>query len=196
MTKHDCEICQGRGTIRLPIYRRAKLAVSISAASVIDESSRQYPCPECSETVPYARVGIVGALQSIDTRIDDPKYINHVKDACAHSLVDKIINGGYLKVESGPVDDKEMRQAFRITLGVVSQQQIATLEERVAKQQIDIAREVATEAAALINNWGSYYGHADILKGDAIQFIDDAIKTVLARRAAWRPSPIAERSRR
>lgn len=189
MAKYDCEICCGRGTVRLPIYRRATAFVA-DLAPTIEESSREYPCPECSEAVPFARVGVVDAIKAMDTRIDDPKYIEHVKRTAAHSLIDQLINGGYLKVESGPANTAEMRQEFRITLGVVSQKQVATLEERVAERQIEIAQETAAEAEHQINNWGSYYGHADILKRDATRMVREAIKTVLTKRAAWKLSPL------
>ncbi len=191
MTKYDCEICCGRGTIRLPIYRRPR-ALRVNVMPEIEESAREYPCPECSEQVPFAHVGVVGALKEIDTRIDDPKYIEHVKRACAHSLIEEIINGGYVKVEMSPPDTAQMRQSFRATLGVVSQKQVATLEQRVASRQIEIAQEVAGEAEAGINNWGSYYGHADILKRDATREVREAVTKVLARRAAWKPSEIKQ----
>jgi hypothetical protein len=191
MTKYDCEICRGRGTIRLPIYRRvAAFVVDAATASVMEESAREYPCPGCSESIPFARVGIVGALKVMDTRIDDPKYIEHVKHACAHSLIEEIIKGGYVKIERAPPDTQQMRQELRVTLGVVSQKQVATLEERVASRQIEIAQEVANEAEAGINNYGSYYGHADILKRDATREVREAIKTVLAKREAWKPTEI------
>lgn len=187
MARYDCEICQGCGTISLPIYRRASVT-PISAASIMEESSRRYPCPECSEAVPFARIGVIGAIQAVDTRIDDPKYIEHVKQSAARSLLGEIIKGGYVKTESAPPNNREMRQEFRVTLGVVSQKQVATLEERIAARQIEIANEVAEEASLQIGNWGSFYGHADILKRDAVQMVRDSIKTVVAKRAAWKPA--------
>ena len=189
MVRYDCEICCGRGTIRLPLYKRAS-AVAVNASVAMEESSREYPCPECSETVPFARIGVLGAMQAMDTRIDDPKYIEHVKRAAAHSLIEEAIKGGYVKIESGPPDSRQLRQEFRVSLGVVSQKQIATLEERVAARQIDIAQEVAAEAVAQIDNCGSYYGHVDILKRDAARMVRDSIKTILAKRAAWKPDPL------
>ncbi len=192
MTKYDCEICNGRGTIRLPIYRRVSaLAFSTEAIQDIGESSREYPCPECSEAVPFARVGVVGSITAMDTRIDDPKYIDHVKNEAAHALVEEIIKGGYIKIERGPEDTQELRREFRVTLGVVSQRQVATLEERVASRQIEIAQQVASEAEAQINNWGSYYGHPDILKQDATRMVRESIKTVLAKRTAWTRDTLA-----
>src|SRR5713226_8423809 len=91
----------------------------------------------------------------------DPEYIEHVKYTAAHGLIEEIIKGGYVKIESGQPDTRELRQEFRVTLGVVSQKQVATLEQRIAQRQIEIAQEVAVEATYQINNWGSYYGHAD-----------------------------------
>jgi hypothetical protein len=39
-------------------------------------------------------------------------------------------------------------------------------------------------------HWGSYYGHAEILKRDATRLVGDAIKAFLAKRAVWKaPSP-------
>jgi hypothetical protein len=191
MTKYDCEICCGRGTIRLPVRRRV-VACTFNELPAMEETAREYPCPECSEAVPFAHVGIVGAIQAVDTRIDDPKYIEHVKHAAAHSLIEEIINGGYVKIQKAPADTARMRQEFRVTLGVVSQKQVATLEERIAERQIEIAQEVASVAEARITNWGSYYGHDDISKRDATREVREAIKTVLAKRAAWKLTEIKQ----
>jgi hypothetical protein len=190
MTRYDCEICRGAGTIRLPIYRRMT-ALAVNASPVMEEHSRKYPCPECSESVAFARVAVIGTIQAVDTRIDDPEYIEHVKHSAAHNLIEEIIKGGYVKIESGPPDTRELRHEFRVTLGVVSQKQVATLEERVAQRQIEIAQEVTDEAATQINNWDSYYGHSEILKRDAIRMVRESIKAVLVKRAAWRPTTIA-----
>lgn len=186
MVSYDCEICQGRGTIRLPVYRRVVAAFDLSTCPAVDESSRQYPCPECSEAVPFARIGVVGAIKEVDERITDPAYLDHVRHAAAHCLMDEIIKGGYLKVETAPPDTRDMRRAFRVSLGVVSQKQVASLEERIAKRQIEVAHEVVAEAEYQINNWGSYYGHSDILKRDATRMVRESIQAVVAKRAAWK----------
>lgn len=187
MAKYDCDICQGRGTIRLPIYRRLSvMAFAADAMSDVEESSRSYPCPECSDAVPFAQVGVVSSIMAVETRIDDPKYLEHVKRSAAMGLMAEIIKAGYVKVESGPDDTREFRREYRVTLGIVSPKQVATLEERVAERQIDVAQEVAAEAEHQINNWGSYYGHADILKRDATRMVRDAIKAILAKRSAWK----------
>lgn len=196
MTKYNCEICRGSGTIRLPLYRSLARFNPEAVSATIEESSRQYPCPECSEQVQFARVGIVGAIHEIDTRIEDPEYIEHVKHTAAHSLIEEIIKGGYVKIESGTPDTRKLNREFRVTLGVVSQKRVATLEERIAQRQIEIAQEVAVEAQFQINNWGSYYGHADILKRDATRMVAEAIKTVLAKRAAWTPTTLARQNGR
>jgi hypothetical protein len=185
MAKYDCDICQGHGTIRLPLYRRV-MAFTAEPDVTMQESSRSYPCPECSDKVPFAQVGVVTSTVTIETRISDPKYLEHVKHSAAMGLMDEIIRAGYVQIEVGPDDTREFRREYRVTLGVVSPKQVATLEERVAGRQTEVAHAVVKEAEHQINNWGSFYGHADILKRDATRMVREAIQAVLAKRAAWK----------
>lgn len=190
MTRYDCDVCCGRGEIRVPLYSRLTVAqASIMAADSIPDmtpTSRHYPCPECSDQVDFARVGVVSAIRSMDSRINDAGYIQHCKEEAALQLMSEIVKAGYVKTETGPHDSWEMRNAFRVTVGVVSSKQVASFEERVARRQDDVANEVAREACRQINNWGSYYGHQTISKEAANNLVHDAIGTVRAKRSEWK----------
>src|SRR5258708_6332965 len=86
--KKPCEICRGSRVSRLPIYRPVSaLAFDASAAVSIEQSWRDYPCPECGDQVDMNRVAVLDAHAMIDSRIDDPEFQQHAKRTAAHMLV-------------------------------------------------------------------------------------------------------------
>lgn len=182
MTKHDCDVCQGRGLVRLPIYRPLKVtAIDIAPEPV--ESSRQYPCPECGDAVSIGHVGALREESFVASYINEPGFIEHVKEGLAHLLAGQLLKDGYIKFRRGPTDSQEMRFQMVATVGVVHPSKLDTLEQRIAERQDVVAREVANEAVRQIDNFGSYYGHADILKQTARHLIEESLQTILKRRA-------------
>jgi len=186
--RHDCEICRGAGKVRLPISLRLMAAASLEMApSEPVESSREYPCPECSDVVRLERVQAAREETLVASYIKEPRFIEHVQHVLAHQLAGFLLKHGYIKFERGPEDTQQMRFAMRATVGVVRPGQLDNLEERIAERQTEVAQEVVGEAQRQIDNWGSYYGHADILKRDAMRFVGEALQTVLKLRAkAWK----------
>jgi hypothetical protein len=181
MTKHDCEICRGNGLVRLPIYRRL-MACTIDAAPEPVESSRDYPCPECGDAITIGQVGALREESLVASYINEPGFIDHVREGLAHLLAAQLLKDGYIKFRRGPNDDQRMRFQMVAMVGVVHPSKLDTLEQRIAERQDVVAREVADEAAHQIDNWGSHYGRADILKRDAGRMIRDALQIVMKRR--------------
>jgi len=187
MSNSRCEICRGQGQIRLPIYRSVSVYTPSDelVAPTAQEAYKIYPCPECAETIPVERLGIIDYHSEVgpqDPRLAcDQEYMRYACDNAAHHLFDEIIKGGFIQYERGPTDDRRMSFPLRATMGVASLKTVATFKERVRQHQEMIAREVMVEAADQISNWGSYYGHADILKSQARDCIQAALTTVLAR---------------
>ncbi len=183
--KHDCDICGGPGKVRLPIRFRA-LAFSIDEEPKMVDSSREYPCPECADVTRLERVQAAREETFAATYIKEPGFLDHVRRGLAHQLAGHLLEHGYIKFERGPQDEQNMRFQMRGTVGVVRPGQLDNLEERIAERQVEVAQEVANEAVKQINNWGSHYGHSEILKRDANRMVGDAIKIVLDKRAAWK----------
>jgi hypothetical protein len=187
MMKADCEICRGSGVIRLPIYRREKV-VDFSATPVAEESSRSYACPECSDSIPQERLAVVQYHSLVDSRINDPEFVRHAKDSAAHNIVASLLKGGFIRFERGPNDDRELQYPMRATVGVVSLTQVATLEQRIADHQEELARDVIDEAARQIRNWRSNRTEDEgtLEKEYAVQFVNEAFRTVLAKRSSMK----------
>jgi hypothetical protein len=188
VTNPDCDVCCGRGKIRVPVYRPLDVRmVDIPALDVMESPYRDYPCPECSEVVPLERVQVVAEQRLANsTPENDPRYIESCKYSMVRELAGTLLERNLVKFERGPTDDYQMRFAMRMTVGVVAPRAVATLEERVAEHQEALAREVMAEATRSISNWGSYYNAPGLSKAQAIDSVDGALQTVLKARAKWR----------
>lgn len=175
----NCEICRGAKIVRLAIYRSVPMTICDGIEEAEAPPWREFPCPECGMSVKQERVAVLEAHAMVDSRIDDPSFADHTHRSAAHQLVEHLLKGGFITFERGPVDQRWMRYPVVASLGAVSPGQVATLEQRVAERQDQVAIAVAREAKRQIDNWGSHYGHADILKRDARAQIDSALQRVL-----------------
>ncbi len=172
--KRDCEICRGAGLIRLPLYRHAAVNYGQDGPVSIEESSRTYPCPECANTIPQERLAVLQSHTLVDSRINDPRFAQHVKSGAAHMLVDELLKNGFITFARGPDDNGQMAYPMVATIGVVSPKHVANLEDRIAERQAIIATELADEAVKQISNWGSFYSGPDygiITKSRAIELV-------------------------
>ena len=188
MMKSECEICRGQRRVRLPVYKAASAAPFDGHTKTMGEAYREFPCPECSDQIPIERVHAATELGLADSRyVDAPGFRDHINAMLADQLAHFLLREGYIEFEKGPVDEKQLNFGVRATLGVVSPKQIESLDERISKRQTEVAEQVATEAKHQISNWGAFYGHLQISKADAHRMVDDAIRIVMAKRAAWKP---------
>lgn len=187
MLRQRCDICGGRRLIRLPVLR--DLAAerphdSAVAIAPLSKSFREFPCPQCSEVVDVKRLYLMQEHNTLDSRIDDRNYVRATEKDAAHHMVAKLIEGGFITFEWGEIDTKQMRRTVRATMGVVSKAVVASMEQRVAARQDEVAREVAAEAKRKISVWGSHYsgdeGH--VRKLHANEAVDEALATVLRKR--------------
>lgn len=191
--RDDCEICCGGGRVRLAVHKQATAAAfgDLASALVIEDQVRSYPCPECSEIITEDRVAIINTvtlaeMERYSTRAD--AFMREVKLHAAATLLHKIQkDGDFIHFEEGRGDG--WRIPIKASIGVVSPKQVASIEERAAVHQEHLALEVMAEADMQINNWGAYFGHSEILKRDARRLIQEALKTVLERRAQKAKEP-------
>lgn len=190
--KENCEICRGSGLIRVPIFKRSVGPRDVPAFGDRDETSRSYPCPECSGSIPQERLEVVqyhGMMDMRDERHGDPEFMRYVARNAAHSFVEKLLQDGFIRYESGPGDGPGgMRIPIRASLGVVSPRHVATLEQRISERQGELAREVIIEAERQIVMRPPAYTGAEglIWKLGAVEAVKNALHVVLEKRAAMK----------
>lgn len=177
MSNPDCEVCQGRGHVRLPLYR--KMAITSEVPEPPGPSGREYPCPECGDD---DRVPIRRAV-ALSTRRDIPGYlpdeaIDRVRFSTAHALVDFLVLEGLITftVEH---EAKEFKTRVGAKIAAVHPSGADQLEAQIAARQQDVAARVVERAIADIDNWGSMYARKDIEKYMAAGFIRGALRREL-----------------
>lgn len=187
MTNPDCEVCCGRGTIRLPLYRRTALVShDLGNIASMDDASRTYPCPECSDVVASDNVAVLNAFAVVDSRYERaPRYMEMVKESTAHLLVDELLKAGFIRVECGPPIAGEFKFKAVATLAAVSQAHVATLKQRIAERQEELAIEVVAVAEEQARHWGSHYTgrNGPIEKGKVLEYLREALRGALAKRS-------------
>jgi len=183
-----CPVCRGSRRIKLPLYHPVSAAYDSGPIDVdVRPSSKEFACPECAPQVPEERVAILEFGAMVQS-VDDPRYEDAVRKQAAHTLVDSILRKGFIRFRKGSVDEFNMRYEMTGRVGLVSPSVVASMEERIAERQKEVAEEVAARAAAEIGLWGSHYtgDEGPIHKSTAIDAIRRAAKAVFAERDARR----------
>lgn len=188
-----CDICGNERVIRLPVRRplstmpepyRDTMIVSQSA-----ETLRTFPCPACAQVTDFGHVAIMTA--SVDYAADsdligDPTYVEHVRNGAAHDLVELLVKSDNVEHRSDvPQPSRFFGRVSRMraSIGVVSKNFVASLEDRITERQMMVADEVVKEAAAQIRQWGSLYSglEGNISKGQAVDAVQRALRTIQER---------------
>jgi hypothetical protein len=178
--KSQCEVCCGSGFIRLPLYKQAAVTSLRDSAQIqsIDETSRQFPCPECSEMVPQDRVAVLyHHIAVADVVSGDAKFRGHVRRRCARGLADALIDGRFIRFSEARDDTPDRAYRMQATIGVIAPSRVASIEERAAQNQEALARRVIERARNAILDWASHYTgpSGNIPKGLACRELDDAL---------------------
>jgi hypothetical protein len=126
-------------------------------------------------------VAAVHSVTPYDLRITDPDFMDSIRKAGAHLLLDELLKAGYVITRQGTGDKKEMRGEIVTTIGVVSPHIAATLEERALEAGKSLAAKVVEEIKERIRIWGGDYNHRSINKTLAVALVDEALKAVTAR---------------
>ncbi len=171
-----CDVCRGARVIRLPFYRSV-VAFEVTAPK-LEESHREYACPECSGIAKEDRIAVLDTHSEVSTHIDDPGFQEHARRQAAHMLVEHLLKGGFIDFTQGRSDPQKMTRSLVATLGVVAKGPVASIEQRATERGMALANAVADEAINQIDNWGSYYGRPVIGKSEATDFIREAMKRV------------------
>jgi len=182
----ECPCCQGRRYVRLALYRPAKVVYGdgVLPPEAGEVAYKDYACPECkADTVAFSKVV---TLTEVDRVLDG--YGDNIetilRSGIAMQLARQMLDKNLIEFRRGPSDG--LVTPFGGIVNVVSKEASATLEQRVAARQEEVAREVVAEVTADIQNWGSASRYLDgrIEKHQAYQFMREALERVLERRKA------------
>ena len=181
-----CPVCSDRRRIRLPLMRVVSVVQpSSDMMPTIEETSREYDCPECVKKIKTERFEAVKLMSWMDGAMPEEQKVwwreNAVK-LMGRMIAEKLLEDGMIefkKIEPDVYHD----EGIQGTIYVALPQHWEPIEERIAERQMVVADEVAAESKRLIDNWGSYFGHAEILKQDARREIDEAVRHVKNARA-------------
>lgn len=180
----SCDVCEGRKTIRLPVLQRmVTFTDTPEEPPELMAAYRDYPCPECTEQIPYTRLGVLREVSSIErqSRLNEAQITDILTRQAAHAMIDRIIRDRLLTVEKV---ETVRGYELRCTLGLVAPKHVATLEERVAERQMEVAEELVRENIKEINNWGSFYGIPTVGKWQSIEWLQAALKKIREKRGA------------
>lgn len=180
-----CEVCRGSRQIRLPLYKPVAVRFAeFQPTASIDDSGKTYSCPECGDVVPQARLYIAQEFSTLDSRIDDAGYARAAQKQAAHAMIAHLIDNGYIAFEWERADERMFTRRCKATLGVVSTNVVAHLEERMSERQEEVAQDLATEAMRQIRVWGSHYSgdEGNISKAQAVASVRSALDAIIRKR--------------
>ena len=171
MKADRCDICQGRGSVNLPVSSPVQLVDDFTP----QVSSRKFACPQCGPSVPVKRLQVVSSHSVADTRIDDPEYMRAVLSRAAHDMVAELLSAGMIGFRRGPDQAPYHRYTVVASLGVVAPADVGSIEARIAARSTAIVNEAAGVAYRSLA--GS--GYAPHVRAEVIV----AIKQTLAKHA-------------
>ena len=184
MGRHDCDICGGRGKIRLPVMHKTSMRPAANAKIELAESSREYACPECSEIADDNRVMVMGAQEEYSAHLaKEPQFMERIHGYLARPIAEMLIRDGFVRFVDMPIDETRMTKATRAYVGVVAVGAAKRIEDRINERQWEMAEKVLHEAADAVRNWGSHYTGrgGPINKDDAVRQMFEVLKIARAK---------------
>lgn len=184
MRPEDCDVCGGRRVITLPVVRRISLApMAKFEASATTVSHRNFPCPECGPQVSENRVKIMEFGATIAAQAlgyfgqggVPAEFVAMAQRDAARTIHEAMLQQGLFSFERGPYDRNDMTEPHYARIGVVAPAVVASMEERIAQRQEELAREVVNLAGPAIL--------ASTTAREAKLLLDAAFKTAMDRRA-------------
>lgn len=198
MTGEPCEICRGMKTVRLPIYRRITAWTGQETETSPERGYREFPCPACGESVAVDQLYIVRQDCLIDAaRRGEEAFTRMAMQETADQLARSLMESGYIVYTISPENPFHMSRKVMATVAVAAPEKTRSLATQIEAASEGLAREVADEAKSRVCVWGSHYHGREggvIDKSIALQFIDEALKEVLKRRAQTKEMQTVERN--
>jgi hypothetical protein len=190
MKNDRCPVCQGQKTIRLPLYHSVSASFDPNAVpTIMEETSRSFPCPECAPKTKEENVALLKYEATVTTQYErEPGFLEYVQKDMAHNLAHALLRDGHIQFVSLPADDAQLTRVTKATLGVVSANVIASMEDRISERQLEVAARLVPAASRKIRVWGSYYSgdEGSISKDQAVDAVKDAFKELASELAGER----------
>lgn len=183
MANPDCDICQGREVVRLPVQRPLR-AVDVNEPPKVEESWRAFPCPQCAGMVHDDYVATLHCRDEVPAEPYDvePGLKEHVLRKHGHGIVDNLIRGGFMNTREvfrrpSPRHGEEV--GIQSTVGVVSKARVASIEQRAVRAAEEIVNEAIEGGLKQMHNWGSYYQRESIGKAEADRLIREGVRRAM-----------------
>lgn len=112
-----CEVCQGRGSVNLPLHREMAVVDKFDDFSTPlseGEDYRNYPCPECGKsekTVPYRRVRCVRVMHEAD--IAQLGFAIPIQRSLAARFGEYLMKKGYVTFTTDRTTDDKLLERVR-----------------------------------------------------------------------------------
>jgi len=173
-----CPVCEGRKYIRLPLRQELVAAMPVEELiAPVQNTYRDYPCPECAPTVNVDRVRVVECHSRVIAEYEnDPEFMESINEELAISIGKEMAEAGYMRFRKEPAEHDDMTRIYQATVGVVGPEVVDYLEKEHRRREDAFADKVAKRIKYEIDNWGSYYANPTINKNVAYDLINDAVK--------------------
>ncbi|HWK44889.1 MAG TPA: hypothetical protein VNT30_09220 [Stellaceae bacterium] len=181
-TTEACPICQGSRTVRLFVYHPVTTK-PLARQARLEDSSRTYPCPECTrKAVSEEHVTILQhtAVFGATYLVREGLEIYAMRTAAA-ALSRRLLDDQFIKFSYFPNVLPGSTEVVA-TLAAVAPSHVASMEQRIAERQGDVARRVVEQAVREIEIWGSAFGGTggSIHKEMAVEAVKMALIRVLS----------------
>lgn len=116
-----CDICQDNKFISLPIRRDLSVEDMIGDYSIpvkAEDTSRTFPCPQCTKMVPFERVRAMRAVTRVDFETFG-KLQNPVERSLAQQFGAYLHKEGLIRFDNDSLNNKGTSVKIRATLNVV-----------------------------------------------------------------------------
>lgn len=178
----DCIICGGSRRITLPV--RPRLVVyedgdGDGVSGPLSSGAKQYPCPECTGlSEDHVDTLQVNFLVTAHEDFDDPNIRRHLLRDAAYRIANEAVERGYISLSVSKRDD-EYTVGVAARMSIVDRASVTSIEERAARYEEHVARDLVDKLMSEVRLWGSYYGRTVIEKDKVGEYAAQAVKHVL-----------------
>jgi len=156
-----CEVCEGRGEIAVRVHERGDrmtlgFGPTFVVPSMVRESSRSYPCPECRPG--HSRLEVVRNQSVMDiSYAKDPRYVEGIQNHLVMNLANAMKNSGQIQFDSRP-GPHGLGQAMIATVGIVPKKAV----EPVAKMLEQMEAKMTCMCGDYVNHHSMGSGHSPV----------------------------------
>lgn len=139
---HDCDVCRGNRRIRVPRWRELECAMTPAEEMVsLDQSYREFDCPQCVPMVPYRRVRAHKLISEYDVDYAQ-RFQQPIQRSLAAAFGEYLLRKGLI---SFTTDDSDRLASGKIKI-VAEMGAVLTKDAEKAGASVDA---VETDAPAL-----------------------------------------------